>query len=48
MSTVCVPNTYGCQKRVPDPLELEVQMVLSYNVDTEKQTLVLHKNSKFS
>ena len=29
---VCVPSIQGGQKRVSDPLELELQMVVSYHV----------------
>lgn len=35
-------------QKAADPLELELQMVVNYYVDSEKQTWVLYKNSKCS
>ena len=40
----CLPALYGGQKTL-DPLELELQMVLSHSVDAGKQTRVLWKSS---
>ena len=48
---ICVPYicviAFGGQKRV-GPLELELQMVVSYHVGAENQTWVFCKSSKCS
>ena len=41
---VCVPHTHSvqeCQKKMSDPLELELQTVVSCHVGAGNQTLVL-------
>ena len=49
---VCVHVYYihagarGGQKRVLDPLEVELQMFVSYHIGSGKQALVLCKNNK--
>lgn len=40
-----VPGTLRGQKLVLDPLELELQVIISYHVGTGNQTLVLCKSS---
>ena len=32
MCTACMPSAYGDQMKVSNPLELELQMVMSYGV----------------
>lgn len=44
---ICVLRAQG-QKRVLDPLVLELQMVVSHTVDAESLHQVLHKSSKYS
>ena len=48
MCTMCMPGTCGGQNRTSDPRELEYQMVVSYHMDAEHQTLVLCKNNQCS
>lgn len=38
MSTACVPDTHGVQKRVPISLYLKLQMVVSHHVCAGNQT----------
>jgi hypothetical protein len=45
MCTTCMP---GDQERVLDPLELELQIVVSYHVGIRNQTWVPCKSLKFS
>ena len=40
----CMPDACGNQKTVLDPLELELQKVVSHHVGTGNQTQVLCKN----
>lgn len=42
----CVPAVHRGQERVLDPLELELQMVVSQYVGAENQNCVLWKNSQ--
>lgn len=44
---ICVLRAQG-QKRVLDPLVLELQMVVRHTVDAESLHQVLHKSSKYS
>ena len=39
-------NAFGGQKRVLDPLELELQMVVSHHVGARNQTQVLCKQEQ--
>lgn len=41
LCAMCVPGTYKCQKRAPDPLELELQIVVSHQVGAGDKTQVL-------
>lgn len=43
-----MPDTNGSQKRVTDPLELELELVASCHSGAGKQTQVLYKSSKHS
>ena len=43
MCVINVPGTFGDQKKITDPLNLEVWMVMSYHVDAGDQTQVLCK-----
>ena len=43
--TMCVPGTHRAQKNVLDPLEVELQMVLSHYVGVGNQTWVLCKGN---
>lgn len=40
-----VPGTLRGQNKVSDPLDLELQVIMSYYVGTGNQTLVLCKSS---
>jgi hypothetical protein len=40
MCTMCVPGAYRSQKRGSDPMDLELQMVLSHHKGTEKKNEV--------
>lgn len=48
MCTVCVPDAYRGQKRVVDPLEIDLQMTVSYFVSARNQTQVLCKGAAAS
>lgn len=37
-STVCMPGGHGDQRRVPDLLELELELIVSLSVDGGNQT----------
>jgi hypothetical protein len=41
-------STHRGQKKVMDPLELELQVVVSYHVGAENQTQVLQKSNQSS
>lgn len=45
MHTVCMPDTYGGQKRASDPLEPQSQAVVSHHVGARAQTQVLCKTA---
>lgn len=40
---ICVSGALGCQKSKTDPLELELQMLVSHHVDSGNETWVLRK-----
>lgn len=42
----CMPDSKGGQKRMPDPVELESQMVVSHRVGPGNQTWVFLKNKR--
>lgn len=46
LCTVCMIGAQECQKRVWDPQELELQMLVSLHVGVGNQTLVLWKNEQ--
>ena len=41
---MCAPSAYGGQKRILNPLELELQMSVSHYVCAGNQTLVFRKS----
>jgi hypothetical protein len=43
-----MPGAKGGQKRAPDPLELEFQMVVTYHVGARNQKQVIWKSSQCS
>jgi hypothetical protein len=43
-----MPGTCGGEKRALDPLELKLQMVLSYHVCDERLTRVFWRSHKYS
>lgn len=45
---MCVPGVHNGQKRVLDPSELEIQMIVSHHVGAENQIQVLCKRSNYS
>ena len=47
MCATCPPGTRGSQKRAPDPLELESEMVVSHHTGARNQPRVLCKNKSF-
>jgi hypothetical protein len=44
----CIYSAHGDQKRELDPLELEIQTIVSYHVGAGNQIQVLSKNSQCS
>lgn len=48
MSTTFVPGFYKDQKSLSDPLELELQAVMSHYVCSGNQNQVLYKSNKYS
>jgi hypothetical protein len=46
--TMCVPDACGGQKRMPNPLELELQVVVSHHVGAGNQIWVPWNCSKYS
>lgn len=48
MCTTCMPDALGDQKRVLDPMELELLMVVNHPVGAENRTQVLFKSNKHS
>ena len=44
----CLPSTVGDQKRMSDPLELALQMVVSSHVGAGNPTQILWKSSQCS
>ncbi|MEJ1282499.1 hypothetical protein NN561_013457 [Cricetulus griseus] len=42
---VCMPGDFGGQKRESDPVELELQMILSFRAGTGNQAWVFYKSS---
>lgn len=44
----CMPDAHGGKKRVTNPLELELQMIMSYHVGVVNQTLLFFKSEKCS
>lgn len=44
----CVPGVHGSQKRALDPLELELQTIVSHLAGSGNQTQVLYSNNKCS
>lgn len=48
LHTACVSRICGAQKRAADPLELELQVVVSCHEDAKNQTQVLWKNIQCS
>ena len=48
LCTTCMSDVCGGQKRVSDPVELALQMVMSCPVGAGKKTLVLCKSNKYS
>lgn len=40
----CVTGTTGDQKRVLDPMELELQVILSPHIDTDNRIYVFNEN----
>lgn len=45
LCSTCVPDAYGGQKRVSDPLEPEFQTAVSCHMGAGKQTRVLYSSS---
>lgn len=45
--TVCVSGVYEVQKRVSDPQQLELTMVVSHQVRGGTKTLVLYKGNRY-
>lgn len=46
--SMCMLNAHGGPKSALDPVELELQMLVSCYVDSEKPTQILCKNNKCS
>ena len=46
--SICIPSACGGQKKALDPLELELQMVVSCHADSGDEMWILFKNSKYS
>lgn len=48
MCTMCVPGACGGQRKVLDPPELELQVVVSHDIGAGDSTQILHKINKCS
>lgn len=48
MGTIGIPGGSGGQKKAPDPLKLELWMIVSHHVDAGNQTWVLCMSNKYS